>query len=412
MLGANVLLARKLGAGGYGIYVSGIALAFVLGIPASFGLPTLVVREVARYRQADRWGSLRGILVGANYIVIAASVTIGAIGILVIHLAGQRLQVSDAHVLYWTMSLLPAIAITAICAAALRGLHHVLLGQIPEYLVIPGLFFFFIAAWSAIPWLPILTPSDAVALRLLATLAGLFVASSLLLARLPAALRAARTSFDWPSWLRAAAPLMLVGGVNVVNTQADVLMLVTIQGPAAAGVYRAAARGSELVALSLVVVNTAIEPTLARLYAAGRMADLQRVVTNAARIAILLALPMTVVMIVFGPVLLRTVFGNGFEQGALPLSFLCIGQIVNAGAGSVGTILNMTGHERDSAVGMVIGAATNVVFCMLLIPHWGPEGAAIASGLSLIVWNLVLMHFVKRRTGLASTALGSLRGLR
>lgn len=58
----------------------------------------------------------------------------------------------------------------------------------------------------------------------------------------------------------------------------------------------AAARGAELVAFSLVVVNMAIQPTISRLYAAGEMQRLQRVITTAARVTVALALPAALIL--------------------------------------------------------------------------------------------------------------------
>jgi O-antigen/teichoic acid export membrane protein len=43
-----VLLARMLGAEGYGIYAYAFALVTLLAMPAKAGLPQLVVRETAR----------------------------------------------------------------------------------------------------------------------------------------------------------------------------------------------------------------------------------------------------------------------------------------------------------------------------------------------------------------------------
>ncbi len=197
--------------------------------------------------------------------------------------------------------------------------------------------------------------------------------------------------------------------MSIINTQADVLMLAAMQGGESAGVYRAASRGAELVAFSLVVANMAIQPSSSRLYAAGEMQRLQRVVTMAARGALMLALPTALVLGLFGRPVLGLVFGSEFERGALCLVILCGAQVVNAGAGSVALILNMTGHERDAALGMVGGTLVNLTLNAALIPRWDVEGAAIATGLSLVIWNAVLVFTVRRRTGLFSTALGKIR---
>ena len=138
------------------------------------------------------------------------------------------------------------------------------------------------------------------------------------------------------------------------------------------------------------------------------MQRLQRVITTAARVTVALALPAALMLSLFARPILGLVFGSEFERGALCLVILCGAQVVNAGAGSVGLILKMTGHERDAALGMAFGAFTNVVLNTALVPVWGIDGAALATGMSLIVWNVFLVARVWKRLSLDSTALGTM----
>ncbi len=404
---SSVLLARWLGAEGYGVYASALAVLLVLSVPTTLGLPTLVIRLLASYRVHQQWGLMRGLLRRVNLLVLALAVVFAALGSAVVWALGDRLSLVHAHALLWAMALLPLSTLGALCAAALRGLHHIALGQLPENLVLPGLFVALLAAWRVAGYA--LTPEYAMALRFAAVFSAFAAAAWLLLRQLPSEIHRVEPRYDAANWARAAGPLLFVGGMSIINTQADVLMLAAMQGGESAGVYRAASRGAELVAFSLVVANMAIQPTISRLYAAGEMQRLQRVVTMAARGALMLALPTALVLGLFGRPVLGLVFGSEFERGALCLVILCGAQVVNAGAGSVALILNMTGHERDAALGMVGGTLVNLTLNAALIPRWDVEGAAIATGLSLVIWNAVLVFTVRRRTGLFSTALGKIR---
>src|SRR5690606_12549330 len=71
-----VLLARLLGPEGYGLYSYALAWATMLGIPVQFGIPTLVVREVARLRAYGQWNLVRGLLRLANILVVIATAAI------------------------------------------------------------------------------------------------------------------------------------------------------------------------------------------------------------------------------------------------------------------------------------------------------------------------------------------------
>jgi O-antigen/teichoic acid export membrane protein len=405
---ANILLARGLGASGYGMYASTMAMLFLLGVPTTLGLPILVIRMLATYRVHRQWGLMRGLLVRANAVVFVLSIIIAGLAALIVWTMARSLPTVQVHTLWWAFAVLPIMALGALRSATLRGLHHVILGQLSENLIAPGTFVLSLAACIYLLHGTSLTPSLAMALQFTAVLAGFAVGTWLLLRNLPEELRTATPGYETRIWVRSAIPLLLLGATNLLNTQTGILMLAAIKGSTAAGLYQAASRGAELVALLLIVVNMVIQPRISSLYAARDMQRLQHVVTLAARVALLGAIPFAFVLIVFGRSILAKVFGPEFAQGSSCMTILCIGQIFNAATGSVGLILNMTGHERDALIGMCVGAATNILLNALLIPRWGIEGAAVATGMGMVAWNVVLVVLVRRRTGLVSTALGAM----
>ncbi|WP_420426271.1 flippase [Algiphilus sp.] len=405
---ASILLARWMGPEGYGVYATAMALVMLLTVPTGLGLPMLVVRLLASYSLHEQWGLMRGLLVRGNQVVLGASLIMMLIVAAAIWGLGGWLSLTNQAVYLLALTIVPLTALGAMRSAALRGLHHVILGQLPESLVVPGFFTLFLLAWHVTG--ARLSPQNAIGLQISAFSVAFIVGTALLLSRLPSQMRQATPRYETATWARSALPLLFLGGMNIINTQADVLMLAAIQGPESAGVYRAAARGADLVVFSLLVVNMAVQPTIAHLYAAGEMKKLQRIITIAARGAFSASLPVALVLAWFGQPILSGVYGEGFEDGAACLAILCGAQVINAAAGPAALILNMTAHERDSALGVAIAAIVNIVSNATLIPIWGIEGAAFATGLSLVTWNIVLVVYVRRRTGLSSTAAGNFFG--
>jgi O-antigen/teichoic acid export membrane protein len=56
----------------------------------------------------------------------------------------------------------------------------------------------------------------------------------------------------------------------------------------------------------------------------------------------------------------------------------------------------MTGHERDAVVGLAVGTAANAALCLILIPTFGINGAAVGAAAGVLLWNAVLWRFVRR----------------
>lgn len=74
-----IILARVLGAGGYGAFVNAMAWVSLLTIPATFGFGILLVRDTAIYRFQGKWGLLKGLLHFFNRIVLAILVGLALI---------------------------------------------------------------------------------------------------------------------------------------------------------------------------------------------------------------------------------------------------------------------------------------------------------------------------------------------
>ena len=93
---------------------------------------------------------------------------------------------------------------------------------------------------------------------------------------------------------------------------------------------------------------------------------------------------------------------------------LSVAQLVNAGTGSVGNILIMSGHQQFWFLNSLSMAVVNVALNWILIPRLGIQGAAIATAISiaglfvlgLIEARLLLRVFPYDRRYLKGVAAG------
>lgn len=397
-LAGAVVLARALGPHGYGVYGLALAWVTVVALPAQLGLPTLLVREVARYHSRAQWAQLRGLLRWSNLAIFAsAPLLAGAL------LGAAALLRDGAHgalapVLACGALLVPLGALSAVRSGALRGMHRAVAGQAPELLVRPGALLVLVAAW--LTWAGPLTPARAMAAQVLAAAIAWAVGALVLARTLPAPVRAAAPVFEQRRWFASLVPLSALGGVQLLSGQVDVLLLGALGAPAQVGLYRVATQGALLVSFGLIAVNMAIAPEIARLHAAGRGAALQRLLTRAARVAIGTALPVAALLWWRGDALLGALFGAPFTHAYAALAVLCAGQLVNACAGPVGMLLNMAGHERDTLRAVTLATLVGAGVSALAIPRFGALGAAAGNAAALVLWNVLLCIQARRRTGL------------
>lgn len=397
----SVLLARFLGAEGYGIYAYALAWANLLGVLATLGLDRLLTREVAAYQTRSEWGLMRGLLQRANQAVLLVSLGLALGAAVVAALVFEGLMLST----FWlALVLLPLVALTNLRQAAMRGLHRVVLGQLPEFLVRPLLLILLVVgAYLALEGK--FTASWAMGMHVVAAGAAFLMGAIMLIKYLPQTIKMASTTYQTRWWAQSALYLLAISAMSVINDRTPTLMLGAMKGTEAVGVYAVAYRGASLVSFVLFAINAILAPTIASLYASQEMQRLQRIITKSARLILALSLPIALGLLVFGDWLLL-LFGPEFVQGRVALSIMSLGYLVNAAMGSVGFLLTMTGHERDVAIGIGLSAVMSVALNALLIPQWSTEGAALATALCMAFWNLLLAVRVRKRLGIYPTALG------
>jgi O-antigen/teichoic acid export membrane protein len=118
------------------------------------------------------------------------------------------------------------------------------------------------------------------------------------------------------------------------------------------------------------------------------------------------AVAIALAFVIGGRPLLGLVFGAPFEAATGALIILTIGQVFNVATGSVATLLVMSGHQWRAGLGIVAGAALNVVTAVVLIPSLHADGAAIAATASLVVTNLIHVVICRRTLGIDPSPVG------
>ncbi|WP_232210464.1 flippase [Nitrococcus mobilis] len=388
---ASLLYARALGPHDYGLYAYVIAWTAVLGIPASLGLPAYLIREGARRPESLKW-----LLHWANRRVIGAGLLAAAALASAVFIPAA----AGARWLFVIAAPLPLLGnLAAIRVSLLRVQGAFFHSQWPQLLLAPAsMLAVLLALWF---WQGRLTATDLTVVMTLSALAPLVI-NELQLHRIRGfSSKVAPTA----TTLRQALPFMWLGMLYLVNSRVDLIMLGALQGAQASGVYSVATRAADLVTFFLIAANTVIVPRIAHLYQQGEHAKLQRLISGAVSRVFLLTLPVALVFAVFARPLIEFLYGPAYAPGAIALQILALAQLFNVFAGPTGNILNMTGHERLSMTGVGISVAVNVTLNALLIPRFGVEGAAIATGASLAAWNILLWYWIRNRLGLRPSVL-------
>lgn len=394
--GASLVYARALKPHGYGLYAYVIAWTALLNIPTSLGLPAYLVREGAKtpsgLRRLRRWADVR---------ILASGATAGVLLACAVFLP----QAAGARWLFVVAAPLPLLNnLGDVRRSLLQALGRVAHGQWPFLILGPALMLAVLAGlWL---WRGRLYPIELVAAMTGAALLPLMI-NQLQFRRATAGSGGPRGEASHPPLrVRTALPFMWLGMLYLVNNRADLIMLGSLRGAHAAGIYAVASRAGELVIFFLIAANMVLSPRIARFYYEADHERLQRLLTAAVRRVFILSLPLALLFLVAARPLLSHLYGPAYAGGAIALQILAAAQLFNVMMGPTGNILNMTGHERWAMAGVGLSVGLNLALNGALIPFYGIEGAAIATGTSLVVWNILLWYWTRRYLDLRPSVFG------
>ncbi len=395
----GILLARSLGPSDYGTYTFVMAMVGFLTIPSELGIPGLAVREIAVANARKDWGTMRGFIVRAHQGIAILSLVLIALGALGLVLFGDRIDPVRRQCMWLALALVPLISLGALRGAMLRGMRKVLLGQLPEQVIRPAVLLLAVVAVLAFAR-DKMTPQNMLLAQIAATTVAFCWGLAVFVRNRPAHLGSAPPVFKTTAWIRSTIPFGLSAALLLVNGRTDILALGLFHPDSEVGVYRVAVQMALPVLFAQQAVNAIQAPHIAHLYAAGDMKRLQAMVTHSSRAVLAVASSAAFVVVVFGAPLIRFLFGEEYAAAHMPLVILAVGQTINSATGSVASLLNMTGHERDTTRIILVAAILNVTLNVLLTPTLGMIGAATATAVTLVVWNVTMWFAVRRRIGI------------
>ncbi len=382
----GIVVARSIGADGYGLYDLGITTVLTLTGVVLLGLPGGIVRflpAVLRERDEARVGG-----------ILQASVALVGFVSLVMALIIFGLADPLADNLFHEPSLAPILRIASVCIpltavgrvliAAIQGFEEMQYQVYADSILFNvgkiGLTVLFLSAGlgasgvltaHVVAWVA----EDALLLHYLNRL-------SPLRRLLRASQRNTREllSFSLPLWLTRL--------INTFGGKIELLLLGMLGTVAAVGVYGAALRIQMIGTALLLAVQTAAMPIISDLHHRGGHAQLNRLYRTLTKWSLSFNLPFFLMTTLFARPILA-IFGRDFTAGVPVLVIVALGTLVNAGTGICGAMINMTGHSRLSFYNSVASFILTLTLDLLLIRVWGMVGAAVATGLVIAIMNVV-----------------------
>jgi len=157
------------------------------------------------------------------------------------------------------------------------------------------------------------------------------------------------------------------------------------------GLFQAAYQLATLTSIILASFNAIFAPLVSSLHREDHQ-QLDELYKVSTKWGLYVSLPFFIVMILFPAPLLRFVFGESSEAGVTAFVILTVAQLVNTATGGIGTLLVMTGFQKNWMVISLWTLVGVIIASILMLRPWGLTGMAVATSLGIVgmfLWALV-----------------------
>ncbi|QQE79210.1 oligosaccharide flippase family protein [Alicyclobacillus sp. SO9] len=388
----------------YGLYSYAISVTTTLAVFASLGFNNSVIRFVPEYLRLKKYAELRGFLKTAFITTLVGGSILGTGAFVFFRSISHGLSL-EAAVLFGLV--IPLTSLTQYYSQLARGLGSVSGSVFPNNVLQPALL---LSIVGLIFWLEGNSNVTLVALSVCVSYGLALLCYPFLLKAGGREWMSATHTYLVKKWTTVSASMILMVGFQTILAQADVIVIGSVLEPSATGFYNIGTKIAALASFVLQAVNQVFAPNIASLHASRDRMQLQRELTKAALLTFFPTLLIaTTIYVLTGPVL--RIFGPAYSNAEVVLHILLIGQIVNAAAGPVAYVLNLTGQHRVSTRIFGVAALVNVLGCYITAKTVGSVNAvAVASTLSMVLWNVWMHVSVVRRLRVWPSIFGVLYG--
>lgn len=205
----------------------------------------------------------------------------------------------------------------------------------------------------------------------------------------------------WPTTKKIflfGLPVFATGIASKIISSIDTLILTYFRTLAEVGIYNVILPSSTIFLHFGASISAVVFPIVSELWAKKDKKKISIGLRLLHRYSFVFIIPPALIVIAFSKHFINFFFGEQYISGALALQILMLGALLFVVAGINHSIISAIGKPKIVAKIVIFAALLNFIANMLLIPHFGIEGAAFSTTLSylvvLILSTYSVVHYI------------------
>ena len=391
------LITNVYGAEGMGIFALSQTILMVMVMLSVFGTDTASLKYSSQYSNNNEYRKLNSLYFSIFKFVIVSSIFIS---IIIFFIKGGLSVFFNksllSHSLFFiSLSILPMSFIN-INSESLRGIVKYSLFTIFRYVLIPVLTILFIYVLDNNN--DLLTPIKAYAISICIIS---LLSFTFLLKEIKFFKYFSNIDSNLNDIVKYSFPVLISNSMLLLIQWIDIIILGYFETSNTVGIYSVVMKISLFSSVILFSINSIVASEFSRLYSLDKMVDLRVLIRKSSKIIFFITIPVLILIVYFSKSILGY-FGYEFIMANKTLYILVAGQFINVLCGSVGYILMMTEKQNIFKNIMIFATCVNIILNIVLIPKYGINGAAIASSISLILWNVISFSYIYRKYNIST----------
>lgn len=391
----TVYVTTTFGASVFGLFSIAISIFMIASVIGRLGVDIHLVKFYSIQNNINDVGLFYKTLLKSFFISAVISVIIYLFRF---HIANDLFKIPKPEVvpyLNWILLSIPFWSVTLICSSVSRAQKNI---KWFSFISLVSRFLF-----SFIVLLILLSFVNEPITVAKAHFLGIIITSIIAVIHTVKGFKTVSFKSQTNSWvfIKESLPMMLSSSILIFLGWMDTFVMGVFETDSNVGIYNVCIKIATITSFTLLAINSILAPKIAKSYSENDETNYKKLIRFSTKLNFLVSSAVIIGILVFNKLLL-SIFGEEFIKGQTILFILCAGQIVNSFSGSVGIILQMIGKQKVYQNFVISALLINLILTVILTPIYGGIGAATATVISMMFWNLGCAIYLKTKLQITS----------